>query len=224
MIVGVSGVAGAGKDLFVDTCVAELARRGKSTLKIAIATELKSELQSWCLNHYGIDPLNSSREDKEKIREFLVFHGVYKRKQSNGRHWLELASKAVNDAKHNYDYLFISDVRYNDYPEDEVHWVKEELQGKLVHVSQYEIAEVLDKRNWPKTKVDRAFLPPANAEEERNAPKLRKAADYILEWEMKTDINKHKYISSKVVSFIEEVLEPPAVNEEIKLETNSTNS
>ena len=104
---------------------------------------------------------------------------------------------------HIYDYLFISDVRYNDFKKDEVYWVKEDLQGKLIHVSQYETSEVLDKKNWPKTKMDKVFLPPANAEEERNDPTLKAEADYILEWERVDRINKDKYITSKVVKFIE---------------------
>ena len=202
MVIGVSGVAGAGKDLFVDACIAELAKRGKSSDKVAIATELKSEVQSWCLEHYGINALNASREDKEKIREFLVFHGVAKRRASDGRHWINLADKAINSMKRNYDYLFVSDVRYSDFEKDEVHWVKEELKGTLVHISQYEIKEATSKRGWPKAVEDKVFKEPANAEEARNDPKLKAYADYRLSWEY-ANINKDKYISSKVVQFIE---------------------
>jgi hypothetical protein len=203
MVVGVSGVAGAGKDLFVQACKDELKRRGKTAGSLAIANPLKLETRGWCLQHYGVDPLLCSREDKEKIREFLVFHGTAKRKSSNGRHWIDLTNNAVKDAQQTYDYVFISDVRYHDYPEDEVHWVKEELEGCLVHVSQYEIKEVTSKREWPKTAEEKVFKKPANKEEERNDPKLRAEADYRVSWEYVTNINKDKYISSKVVQFIE---------------------
>jgi hypothetical protein len=203
MIIGVSGVAGAGKDLFVQACIEQLEQEGKSVGSLAIANLLKLEARDWCVKHYGIDPMLCCRKDKEKIREFLVFHGTMKRKSSNGRHWIDLTNDVVKDAQQIYDYVFISDVRYNDFAKDEVYWVKEELQGKLVHVSQYEMREVLDKRNWPKTKTDKVFLPPANAEEERNDPTLRAEADYVLEWERVKKINKHKYITSEVVKFIE---------------------
>ena len=202
MVIGVSGVAGVGKDLFVDTCIAELAKGGKSSDKVAIASELKSEVRSWCLEHYGVDALNASREDKEKIREFLVFHGATKRRASDGRHWINLADEAINSTKHNYDYLFVSDVRYDDFEKDEVHWVKKELKGALVHVSQYEIKEVVSKKDWTKMVEDKVFKAPANTEEARNDPKLKAHADYQLSWE-RTNINKDKYISSKVVQFIE---------------------
>ena len=107
-----------------------------------------------------------------------------------------------------YDYLFISDVRYNDYPEDEVYWIKEELKGALVHISQYEVKEVTSKKEWPKTEEGRVFREPANKEEARNDPKVKESADYRLEWEYihknhPNFINKDKYLNNKIVSFIE---------------------
>lgn len=203
MVIGVAGVAGAGKDLFVETCRNELERRDKTAGSLAIANLLKSETRDWCEKHYGVDPVFCTREGKERIREFLVFHGTMKRKESNGRHWIDLANDVLKDAKQVYDYVFVSDVRYNDFEKDEVHWIKQEHKGVLVHVSQYEMCEVLDKCRWPKTKTDKVFLPPANKEEERNDPSLKAEADYILEWEKVEKINKDKYITSKVVKFIE---------------------
>ena len=203
MVIGVSGVAGAGKDLFVQACIEQLKQQGKTADSLAIANLLKLEARDWCLKHYNIDPVFCSRKDKEKIREFLVFHGTMKRKASNGRHWINLTSSVLKDAQQVYDYVFISDVRYSDFEKDEVYWIKEELKGALVHVSQYEICEVLDKGSWPKTKMDRVFLQPANKEEERNDPVLKSKADYTLEWEKSRNINKDKYITSEVVTFIE---------------------
>lgn len=203
MVIGVSGVAGAGKDLFVQTCIRELGKRGKAAASLAIANLLKEETRDWCLKHYDIDPVFCNRKDKEKIREFLVFHGTMKRKTSNGRHWINLTDSIVRNTQELYDYVFISDVRYNDYPKDEIYWIKEELKGVLVHISQYETCEIPDKKNWPKTKMGKEFLTPANKEEERNNPSLKAEADYPLEWERVENINKDKYISSEVVKFIE---------------------
>ena len=44
MIIGVSGVAGAGKDLSVQTCMDELYELGKTSRKFALASSLKSEV------------------------------------------------------------------------------------------------------------------------------------------------------------------------------------
>ena len=104
MIIGVSGVAGAGKDLFVETCIQELANLGKTGVRLALATALKEEVKDWCLEHYRIDPTNCSREDKEKIRDFLVAHGTTKRHASEGRHWVEKLQPQIESIKDNYDY------------------------------------------------------------------------------------------------------------------------
>jgi hypothetical protein len=196
MIIGVSGVAGAGKDLFVETCIKEFEKLGKTGKRFALASALKHEVRDWCLEHYGIDSVNCPREDKEKIRSFLVAHGTTKRHASQGRHWVEQLQTQIEEQKNNYDYLFISDLRYADYPKDETYWLKEELDGKLVHISQYKIEPRLNGE----TKI---FRPPVNEEERRNEPMLEEEADYILQWEFNTDMmNKDTYIASKVNEFI----------------------
>lgn len=196
MIIGVSGVAGAGKDLFVETCIKELAKSGKTGARLALATALKEEVKDWCIEHYNIDPTNCSREDKEKIRDFLVAHGTTKRHASEGRHWVKKLQPQIENIKDNYDYLFVSDLRYADYPKDEVYWLKEELQGPLVHVSQYSLEPM-------PYEVIKVFRNPANQEESRNDPKLLERADFKLKWEYNTDMmTKDKYIASKVHEFI----------------------
>lgn len=203
MVIGVAGVAGAGKDLFVETCISELAKRGKSSKRYALADSLKLEVRDWCLDQYEIDPLNCSREEKEKIREFLVFHGSHKRQQSSGRYWVEKLAPKIELEESQYDYAFISDVRYDEFERDEIHWAKQELGGALVHISQYEAKEVPDKRHWPKTKMGKVFLPPANSKESQNDPKLKKAADFSISWEKINNINKDKYVRDHVVKFVE---------------------
>ena len=132
-----------------------------------------------------------------KIRNFLVAHGTTKRHATEGRHWVEQLNPSVASDKNNYDYLFISDVRYDDYPKDEVYWLKEEAGGKLIHISQFEL------KPMPYETV-KVFREPANNEEARNDPRLKEAADYNVIWEFNTDlINKDKYISSIVVQFVE---------------------
>jgi len=83
-VIGISGVAGAGKDLFFNLLSNEIRAR-----RFALADSLKYDVRDWCIRRYGIDPLECSREDKEKIREFLVFHGTFMRKRTQGRFWLD---------------------------------------------------------------------------------------------------------------------------------------
>tara|TARA_Y100000310_G_C20687347_1_gene819949 strand:+ start:1950 stop:2576 length:627 start_codon:yes stop_codon:yes gene_type:complete len=203
MVIGVSGVAGSGKDLFTEVLTRQLEEKGESAVRVALADALKEETRDWCTTHYGIDPLRCSREDKEKIRGFLVCHGTFKRHLTNGRHWIERATEQIEEVKRDFKHVIVSDVRYAEYEKDETHWVQKELDGKLVHVSQFIWAIDTDHGSEIKR-----YKSPANSEEKRNDPIVREIADYLLSWEFvkKRDpknINKDKYVNNEVVKFIE---------------------
>jgi len=170
-IIGLSGVAGVGKDLFYSLLSEKL-----PCLRFSLADNLKTEVQRWCFEHYGIDPTNCSREEKELIRPFLVFHGTHKRQMSTGRHWIEKLQQYIGSISTD-KYLVITDIRYDDYKKDEVFWLKNELKGNLIHISQYK--EVPD---YGEGALLREYREPVNSEEERNDPKLKEAADLIVEW------------------------------------------
>ena len=90
----------------------------------------------------------------------------------------------------------MSDLRYADDPRDEVYWLKNELQGPLVHISQYSLQPT------PHETV-KVFRNPANQEERRNDPKLIEQADFKLKWEYNTNMEvKDRYIASKANEFI----------------------
>lgn len=172
MYIGLSGVAGAGKDLFFS-----LLSKKVNCVRYSIADNLKKEVTEWCCDHYGIHPLTCSRAEKDLIRPLLVTHGTIKRGQSNGRHWIEALNKKIKNNKNNLinSIVIITDVRYDDYPEDEVYWLKEELGGCLVHISLYDVVCRLNA-DFKK------YVMPANEEEARNNPKLQNQADYVIEW------------------------------------------
>jgi hypothetical protein len=196
MIIGVSGVAGSGKDTFYSILCSKI-----NFKQYSLADELKREVQSWCKEHYGIDSLNCSRREKEIIRPFLVFHGSQKRQESSGRYWIEkISNKILNDKKKN---KIITDIRYDDFENDEVSWLRKELGGILVHVSQYEIKDVTSKREWPKVVKDKVFKEPANREEARNDPKIKGKADFRVCWPRKKNPEGlEKQLSSYVDEFI----------------------
>ena len=74
-------------------------------------------------------------------------------------------------------HICITDIRYDEYDKDEVYWLKNEMNGILVHISQFN--SYLDSET-KEHKVD--FLLPPNELEEKNDPKLKKAADLCIEW------------------------------------------
>ena len=174
MYIGLSGVAGAGKDLFFS-----LLSKKVNCVRYSIADNLKKEVTEWCRDHYGIHPLTCSRAEKDLIRPILVAHGTIKRNKSNGRHWINKLNKKIKNNMTSST-VIITDIRYDDYPEDEVHWLMKELGGYLVHISLYDVV--------PRLNVDfKKFVMPANEEEARNNPKLQNKADYIIEWPREED-------------------------------------
>ena len=189
MVIGLSGVAGAGKDLFFSLLSNKL-----NCQKFSLADALKNEVGLFSYPQYGIDPLNCSREEKNIIRPLLVLHGTFKRGQSEGRHWVEKLNKKILLNNINDSIVVITDIRYDDYPKDEVFWLKKELGGVLVHISMYEELIRLNGRK-------KEFVQPINGEEERNDPKLKSQADYIVEWE-KAKNDKEKELEPYIDAFI----------------------
>ena len=134
--IGLSGVAGAGKDLFFSMLSKKI-----SCQRLSLADELKSDVKDWCINNYQIDPTSCSRKNKDIIRPFLVFHGKQKRNATDGRYWIERLQtkinsleKQVNNSPFEDMYCIITDIRYDEHDRDEVGWLKNELKGHLVHI------------------------------------------------------------------------------------------
>ena len=179
MVIGLSGVAGAGKDLFFTLLSEKL-----NCHKFSLADALKSEAAPFCSQQYGIHPLTCTRQEKDLIRPFLVFHGTFKRNLSEGRHWINKLNKKINKNNLANSIVVITDIRYDDYPKDEGYWLKEELKGVLVHISMYEETPDIEGSHC------KYYRRPVNEEEARNDPKLRVQADYSVEWKkVKGDVN-----------------------------------
>jgi hypothetical protein len=199
MVIGVSGVAGSGKDTFFKIFKDLLGKR--EVKRFALATALKQEAGNWTIPNYGIDPLNCSRAEKEIIRPFLVFHGVSKRHKSNGRHWINQLNDEILPFKESEQIAVITDIRYAEYEKDEFYWLKEELGGLLVHVSTYST-----KKDSNEGALLLEFSTPANEEEFRNDPNLKKNADYVLEWpEIRGGLNVEEELKPYVERFIEKI-------------------
>jgi len=198
-IIGISGVAGSGKDTFYS-----LLSEVIPCTRYSLADELKREVNQWCKMNYGIDSVTCTRDEKELIREFLVFHGTTKRNATNGRHWIEkLNDRILNDRSNNFK--IITDIRYDDYENDEVSWLKNELNGILIHISMYtEFTQV--KVGLEQTKVTqnaiRKYKSPINSEESRNDPKLKIKSDFQIEWPFLKD-GQISELSPYVDQFVE---------------------
>lgn len=188
-VIGLAGVAGSGKDTFFELLSKEI-----NCQRYSLADGLKAEVNEWTEKSYGINALTCSRLEKEIIRPFLVFHAGIRRTQSEGRYWIEKLSKELDTRNQNSQIIqVITDIRYDEYEKDEVHWLKEELGGKLIHISMYrrdEKGKVIEK-------------PPANSDEARNDPHLRDAADHFIEWPEVDDFTPEKLRDPHITDFIQ---------------------
>ena len=158
--------------------------------ELSIANNLKQEI-SWVSRElYGINSSNCTREEKDTIRPLLVAHGVIKRELSNGRHWVEMLNKELAPDKIN----IITDIRFNKYEKDEVYWLKKEINGVLIHLSRYD--EIKGKR---------VFFSPANEEERRNDPLVKKESDFALNWKTEEDQTKKIISASRLLKWVKKL-------------------
>jgi len=188
--IALSGVAGCGKNTVSSIITKLLGRLDLPYKELAIADNLKKELVPSSKELYGIDPSNCSRREKDLIRPVLVAHGEIKRNLSEGRHWVNQVNSKLDAEKIN----IITDVRFNKYEKDEVYWVKNEINGVLIHVSLYNI-----KNN------QRVFLPPANETEFKNDLLVKKEADFILNWPFEKDKTKQILNCEKLLKWVKNI-------------------
>lgn len=173
-IIGISGVATAGKDTFASILINKLQAAEKTVKRIALANALKSDMDAFCDKYFGFSAFTQNIEEKTLIRPGLVWYGDAQRKRTNGRYWIDIVNKQVDVS--DADFAIITDIRYSHYPKDEIDWVLKEKNGIVVHISQY-----LPKLVSPNG--EKVFVPPANDHESLNDPKVKAQASHRVEWE-----------------------------------------
>ena len=190
IVIGISGVARSGKDTFASILTNQLKAAGKSVEKFAFADTLKQDCDEFCKSHLGVSAFTSITEEKNLIRPMLVWFGDAKRKQTEGRYWVDIIDKKVKASK--ADFCLITDVRYDFYPVDEIDWVKKECDGLVCHVSRWMRKELYSETTLVPSdshlvKSWRQFVQPANDHEALNDPKVKAKSDFIVEWENVSD-------------------------------------
>jgi hypothetical protein len=190
-MIGISGIAGSGKDLFCTL----LLKHGIKGHRIALADQLKEELRPFILKKYNIDAINCSPQQKNQIRDLLVFYGGLKRFQTRGSYWTNIAQKKAESCK---GVPIVTDVRYDDFENDEVSWLKSDNNGTLIHIRKYwEVDDLFERQ--------RLYFDPPNEDEKRNDPKLASKADYLIEWPHIEDA-KTKDIEEALLPFVKEFI------------------
>lgn len=191
-VIGLGGVARAGKDTFAGILASKIQQSGKSVRRVALAEPLKFQVDDFLTKNLGITAFTPVTEQKTLIRPMLVWYGDTQRKLTNGRYWIDIAKKTIEESK--YDYYIITDIRYDVYEKDELHFLKKEMDGVLCHISKYTMF-----RNpfQPDYKV---FVEPANEHEAENNPKIKAAADYIVEWPDEGMLDEYELLTNPTLN------------------------
>jgi len=192
-MIGISGIAGAGKDLFCKLLLKEI-----QGTRIALADPIKEEVRGFILQKYATDVLNCSVEEKNKVRNLLVFYGGLKRYETKGQYWTDKAQKKADACK---GVPIVTDIRYAEYENDEVQWLKGKNKGVLIHLRKYCEIDTMDSGQ-----VRRVYFDPPNEDEKRNDPKLMEKADYSIEWPH-VEKAKTEEIKKELISYVKEFAE-----------------
>lgn len=190
MIVGLTGPAQSGKDSFFSLAKSYFNLLNIKIKRLALADNLKMDMKSFLLEKLNIDILNISPDDKEKIRDLMVIYGKIKRQDTEGKYWTNLLEPQIKESLKENDIIFITDIRYAYYEEDEMNWIRAFKKNLLIHISR------LDKNN--------ILVPPRNFEENQNDPILKQNSDLRLCWHTTDDLNTRMEEASQILEKIHE--------------------
>jgi hypothetical protein len=177
LYIGIAGVARSGKDslaLEIENLIRSY--KGKTIYRTSLAQPLKEDCKDFIKQYLDLNVFTDNNEEKTTFREFLVWYGKVKRQQTEGRYWTNLLDKRVQ--KFRPDVCIIPDVRYQQYDEDEVSWLKAKKNNILIHLQ--------------RIAINGEIVPPANMDESINDSIIQNSADYKILWPTFTDENKQE--------------------------------
>ena len=158
-VIAISGVARSGKDTFCNYALEFLAQKKITAQRKSFADAIKRDVGPLCLQKIGINPYTTNTEEKSIIRPLLVAYGTDIMRKLDEDWWIERLDEDLEVCRELNITPIITDVRYP----NEITWLKEKLNGVLVHVTKY-------------------GTKPPNKEEKINNPILKDSADYKIRW------------------------------------------
>jgi len=177
LYIGIAGVARSGKDsiaLEIENLIKFY--KGKTIYRTSLAQPLKEDCKDFIQQYLGLNVFTDNNEEKATFREFLVWYGKVKRQQTEGKYWTNLLDERV--AKFQPDVCIVPDIRYQQYEQDEVSWLKAKPNNILIHLQ--------------RVAINGEIVPPANMDETINDSIIQNSADYKIIWPTFTDENKEE--------------------------------
>lgn len=173
-IIGISGAARCGKDTLCRGLIRELEKIDLPAVRKSIAGDtVKADLQKLLFEKIEFDSFTENHTEKEFVRPLLVEYGKLMRQKTNGRYFIEKFQIEENFIN------IIPDIRYAEYPKDELFWLKNEMQGLSIFI---EREEILD----------------ANETEKINNKMIKEVADYHLKWGR---LNENSEYEKQIIDF-----------------------
>jgi hypothetical protein len=160
-IIGIAGAARSGKDTLCNGLIRQFSLLGINARRKSIGGDIiKNDLKNILLEKCQIDPfLLKNDEEKELIRPILVEYGRLQRHITKGQYFINKFEE-----KNNNSVLIIPDIRYAEYENDEIFWLKNKKNGLLIFIERENVFD-------------------ANEAEKSNNKKIKDASDYILKWD-----------------------------------------
>jgi hypothetical protein len=157
--IGIAGAARAGKDTLCRALIRHLSTNGLIGVRKSIAGDaVKTDLKDLLLEKFNLNSFTENSEQKEFMRPLLVEYGKMQRNKTKGRYFVDGFVPQPNAVN------ILPDIRYVEYPEDEVYWLKNEVKGLLIFIKRKGIQD-------------------ANDTEKVNNKIISNMADYVLEWD-----------------------------------------
>jgi hypothetical protein len=196
LYIGISGFARSGKDLCGKIISNFLEVNGKIPLRVALADELKIDVEEFLNIKCNTSPYTDDTEEKTKIRPFLVWYGCYQRGRQPD-YWIKQIEKTI-DINPDFNVVVCTDIRFP----NEAHWIHSK-GGWLIHLSKYVKLSPDGGKTW-----QRKYQEPPNEEEAKNDPVVKGMADFKINWE---DLSN----SGQVKINMDDLVNNPYLKEEV---------
>ncbi len=177
-LIGLSGVAGCGKDFFSSLCTNYFESQGLTVRTFSFANEVKLSIGDFISDHFGFSSFTEDRAQKEAIRPIMVGFAEAAKKIKGDDVWVSHLFEQIK--KFSFaDVIIIKDVRFP------VEFSKlKESNGSLIHISRYNLDGDV-----------RMFVRPANPLESENDPIMANNADIKFIWPELTKSEAEQQVS-----------------------------
>lgn len=174
-IIGIAGAARSGKDTLCRALIRVLKNSyNLEGIRRSIAGDkVKQDLKDLLKININLDSFTENNEEKELIRPLLIEYGKLMRNKTEGRYFIDSFEKIKGKIN------IIPDIRYVEYPQDEMYWLKNEANGFLIFIERKNIFD-------------------ANETERINNNIIKKLADYHLNWD---SLNENSDYDKKILDF-----------------------